>query len=182
MGKIVEKAGGSVLIDDLLVGFKYVADVLKSLERQGCYRQVTCSPKDLVLAAEESHGVIMVPTIRDKDATPACMYLAALYQMLRRQGQTLLDYYVGLLEKFGGYDTVNRSLTMTGAEGIIRKDRIMEHFRKSPPAALGGSLYDCVIADPVVIPPEHEADYREPIERLHSFFINDYPRTTVGPD
>src|SRR5437016_1139526 len=30
--KIVEKAGDSFLIDDLLVGFKYVADVLKKLE------------------------------------------------------------------------------------------------------------------------------------------------------
>ena len=52
----------------------------------------------------------------------------------------------------------------------------------NPAAPLGGQLYDCVIADPVVIPREHEADYREPIERLpHSFFINDYQRTAVGP-
>ncbi|HEX9461008.1 MAG TPA: tetratricopeptide repeat protein [Alphaproteobacteria bacterium] len=52
----------------------------------------------------------------------------------------------------------------------------------NPAAPLGGGLYDCVIADPVVIPPEHERDYREPIERLpHSFFINDYPRMPIGP-
>lgn len=51
----------------------------------------------------------------------------------------------------------------------------------NPAAPLGGDLYDCVIADPIVIPPEHQADYREPIERLpHSFFINDYRRMTVG--
>ena len=53
----------------------------------------------------------------------------------------------------------------------------------NPAAPLGGGLYDCVIADPVVIPPEHERDYREPIERLpHSFFINDYRRMPIGPD
>lgn len=51
----------------------------------------------------------------------------------------------------------------------------------NPAAPLGGELYDCVIADPVVIPPAHEPDYRERIERLpHSFFINDYRRMTVG--
>lgn len=51
----------------------------------------------------------------------------------------------------------------------------------NPAAPLGGRLYDCVIADPVVIPPEHERDYREPIERLpYSFFINDYPRMEIG--
>ncbi len=138
LGRIVEKAGGSVLIDDLLVGFKYVADVLKTLERTGRYRNVQCSPQQLVLAAEESHGVIMVPTIRDKDATPACIFLAALYQKLCRQGRSLLDYYVAILEEFGGYDTVNRSIMMTGAEGMLRKDRLLESLRQSPPRALGG--------------------------------------------
>ena len=60
---------------------------------------MTASPQQLVLAAEESHGVIVVPTIRDKDATPACMYLAALYQQLHKRGMTLLDYYVRILEE-----------------------------------------------------------------------------------
>lgn len=135
---IVKKAGNSYLIDDLLVGFKYVANVLKSLQREGRYRDITCSPDKLVLACEESHGVIVVPTIRDKDATPACMYLAALYQILNRRNMTLLDYYISILEQFGAYDTVNRSITMTGAEGIIRKDKIMETVRQSPPKVLGG--------------------------------------------
>jgi phosphoglucomutase/phosphomannomutase len=138
LGKIVEKAGGSQIIDDLLVGFKYVANVLKTLEREGRYRHVTASPSQLVLAAEESHGVIVVPTIRDKDATPACMYLAALYQQLHQKGVTLLDYYVRILEEFGGYDTVNRSITMAGAEGVLRRDKIMESLRQSRPKTLGG--------------------------------------------
>jgi hypothetical protein len=138
LGRIVEKATGSQIVDDLLVGFKYVANVLKSLEREGRYKHVAASPQQLVLAAEESHGVIVVPTIRDKDATPACMYLAALYQQQRKKGMTLLDYYIHLLEELGGYDTVNRSITMTGTEGILRKDRIMEFLRRSPPQTLGG--------------------------------------------
>jgi phosphoglucomutase/phosphomannomutase len=138
LGRIVEKAGGSQLVDDLLVGFKYVANVLKLLGREGRYRNVKASPEQLVLAAEESHGVIMVPTIRDKDATPACMYLAVLYQKLHQQGKSLLDYYVRILEELGGFDTVSRSLTMAGAEGILRKDKIMETLRHSPPKTLGG--------------------------------------------
>src|SRR4029079_6891118 len=32
----------------------------------------------------------------------------------------------------------SRSLTMAGAEGILRKDQIMETLRKSPPKTLGG--------------------------------------------
>ncbi len=145
LGKIVEKAGGSQIVDDLLVGFKYVANVLKSLEREGRYRHVTASPQQLVLAAEESHGVIVAPTIRDKDATPACMYLAALYQQLHKKGMTLLDYYLRILEEVGGYDTVNRSIMMSGAEGILRKDRMMESLRQSPPTTLGGQAVRKVI-------------------------------------
>ena len=66
------------------------------------------------------------------------MLLAALHQRLRARGQTLLDYYVAILERLGGYDNVNRSLVMQGAEGILKKDRIMESLRRDPPRTLGG--------------------------------------------
>jgi phosphomannomutase len=138
LGRIVERAGDSMLIDDLLVGFKYVADVLKRLARGEAYSGVQCAPERLVLAAEESHGVIMLPGIRDKDAVPACMYLAALHQRLRTRGETLLDYYVHILEELGGYDNVNRSIVMLGAEGILKKDRIMASLRETPPTCIGG--------------------------------------------
>ena len=138
LSRIVEEAGDSLLIDDLLVGFKYVADVLKRLADGRGYRGVQCSPERLVLAAEESHGVIMLPSIRDKDASPACMILAALHQRLRGEGRTLLDYYVEILERLGGYDNVNRSIMMIGAEGMLKKDRIMASLRESPPERIGG--------------------------------------------
>lgn len=138
LGKIVEKAGESWIIDDLLVGFKYVADVLKRLERGEGYKGIHCSPQQLVLAAEESHGVMLLPSIRDKDSAPACMFLAALYQRLQKEGRTLLDYYVQILEELGGYADVNRSIMMAGAEGSLKKDRIMEFLRRTPPQTLGG--------------------------------------------
>lgn len=138
LGRIVAEAGDSQIIDDLLVGFKYVADVLKRLGRGETVSGVTGSPEQLVLAAEESHGVIMLPSIRDKDATPACMYLAALYQRLRAEGRTLLDYYAHILERLGGYDNFNRSIVMLGADGILKKDRIMASLRERPPVEIAG--------------------------------------------
>jgi phosphoglucomutase/phosphomannomutase len=135
---IVERAGESWLIDDLLVGFKYVADVLNTFDQGKPYRGIRCSPGQLVLAAEESHGVIMAPDIRDKDASPACMYLAALYQMLARKGLTMLDYYVRIVRELGGYDNVNRAIMMRGAEGEARKNRMMAALRSAPPKMLGG--------------------------------------------
>jgi hypothetical protein len=138
LGRIAEEAGQSFVIDDLLVGFKYVADVLKRLGRNEAYRGIRCKPEDLVLAAEESHGVIVKSSILDKDAAPACLYLADLHVRLSERNENLLDYYVRILERFGAYDSVNRSIVMTGSEGIARKDRIMGSLRKQPPTEFLG--------------------------------------------
>ena len=138
LGRIVEKAGNSWLIDDLLVGFKYVANVLKQLQQEGHYGSIRCSVDQLVLAAEESHGVMVVPSIRDKDSTPACMYLAALYQRLSSEGRTLLDYYLQILEELGASADISRSILMAGADGVFKRDRIMKSLRESPPQTLGG--------------------------------------------
>lgn len=145
LGKIVEKAKDSWIVDDLLVGFKYVADVLKKLDQEGKYNEVRCAPQQLVLAAEESHGVMLLPTIRDKDATPACMFLAALYQRLHTEGRTLLDYYIQILEELGGSADVGRSIMMSGAEGTLRKDRLVESLRTHPPRSLAGEQVKKVV-------------------------------------
>lgn len=142
--EIAGKAGDSRVIDDLLVGIKYIADVLKALRRDGRYDDVVCSPDELVLAAEESHGMVILPTILDKDSTGPCMYLAALYQMLHRQGRSLLDYYADILDELGEYDSVNRSIMMAGAEGMRRKDKIMSSLREHPPETIGGRRVDRV--------------------------------------
>jgi phosphomannomutase len=137
ISRIVEKSPGSKIIDDLLVGFKYVADVLKSLELKGSHLthnrgRIDAKPTDLVLATEESHGVIVLPTIRDKDATPAVLYLAALYQRLHEEGRTLFEYYLQILDELGGYDAIVRSITMFGADGMTQRDKIMKSLRQNP--------------------------------------------------
>ena len=138
LGKIVARAGDSRIVDDLLVGFKYVAAVLKELDRTGSYHDIRCTPEQLVLAVEESHGGMLLPHIKDKDAAPACLYFATLYQQLRQEGKTLLDYYIHILEVLGGYADVNRSIMMSGAEGVLRRDRLMISLRETPPRQLGG--------------------------------------------
>ncbi|MDA1276283.1 MAG: hypothetical protein O2960_19885 [Verrucomicrobia bacterium] len=152
LGQIVKRSPGSQIIDELLVGFKYVADVLKSLELSGSYTRfngevIKFKPADLVLAAEESHGVIVLPTIRDKDATPACLYLSALYQRLQSEGRTLFDYYLQILDEVGGYDAASRSIMMFGADGMTRRDQIMASLRKSHPKELDGKQVRSEIVD-----------------------------------
>lgn len=139
--RIAEIRGDSPVIDSLLVGFKYVADALKRLAATGRYGDVIAPPEKvkLVMAAEESHGLCMLPEIADKDSTPACMVLAGLYQRQKARNRTLLDYYLNILEEVGAYDTVNRSLMMLGSEGVRRRDRIMNWLRSSPPVRIAGA-------------------------------------------
>jgi phosphoglucomutase len=134
---IAEKAGNPV-IDDLLVGFKYIAHVLKTMKATGRYGAVTGRPEDVALAVEESHGAMLLPVPAEKDAAPACLYIAALYQRLRQEGRTLLDYYFGILEELGPFEVVNRSLMMVGAEGMLRIERIMASLRQNKPKTFGG--------------------------------------------
>jgi phosphomannomutase len=138
LGKIAATAGDSWIVDDLLVGFKYMANVLKVLEQRGRWGNACTRPESLVLATEEAHGLMLTSTIRDKDSAPACMFLAALYQKVRLEGRNLLDYYIEILERLGGYADTGRSLVMTGAEGGIQRDRIVASLRASLPETLGG--------------------------------------------
>ncbi|HMP58767.1 MAG TPA: phospho-sugar mutase [Gemmatales bacterium] len=84
IARIGQKFGAQV-VNDLLVGFKYVADVLYHLERDGRYRDVVGRPSDLVLASEESHGILVTSAIRDKDAGGGSLLLCELVAYQKRR-------------------------------------------------------------------------------------------------
>ena len=135
----IAKKSGCAIVDDLLVGFKYIADVLKSLETSGSFNHIRSRPHDLVIAAEESHGVLLTSDLRDKDATGGAIFLAALHQRLRADGRTLFDYYLQVLEEAGAYENYNRSIMLRGADGITKRDAIMASLRREPPKALASA-------------------------------------------
>ena len=83
------------VVDDLLVGFKYIADVLWQLEQTGAYDDVRGTPADFVIGAEESHGILATPQIRDKDAGAAALLLAELALDQKRRGQTVVNTSTG---------------------------------------------------------------------------------------
>ena len=47
------------LVENLLVGFKYIAEVLCQLDQYGRYEDVRGTPDDFVIATEESHGILL---------------------------------------------------------------------------------------------------------------------------
>ena len=128
----------SQVVNDLLVGFKYHADVLWRLESEGHYGDVTGTPADFIIATEESHGILATAEIRDKDAGCAALLMAELALHLKRQSRTVPGLLDDLSRQFGYYRNELLNLVMTGIEGKQDMTRMLDALRKSPPKTIGG--------------------------------------------
>jgi phosphoglucomutase/phosphomannomutase len=126
------------IVDDLLVGFKYIADVLWHLERTGLYDDVTGTPEDFVIASEESHGILVTPQIRDKDAAGAALMMAELALDQKRHDRTVLDYLDMIYRQFGYFHNQGVPIIMSGISGKQEMARMLDALRASPPRELGG--------------------------------------------
>lgn len=137
IGRIGRRFGVNV-IDDLLVGFKYHADVLNQLEATGRYADITGKPEDLVLASEESHGALATPEIRDKDSAGASLLLAELALYQKRRGRSVLDYLEYLNRTYGYFWTGLENIVMAGILGKQQMLAMLASLRQHPPQDIGG--------------------------------------------
>jgi phosphoglucomutase/phosphomannomutase len=126
------------VVDNLLVGFKYIADVLWQLEQQGRYEKVEGSPDDFVIGCEESHGILVTPKIRDKDASGAALLLAELALDLKRQNRAETEYLDSIYREFGYCCNLGAQIQMTGIEGKEQMARMMGAIRRSPLKKIAG--------------------------------------------
>jgi phosphoglucomutase/phosphomannomutase len=126
------------VVDNLLVGFKYIGEVLRQLEETGAYEDVRGTPDDLVIACEESHGILLTPHLRDKDAAGAALLLAELALDRRRRRSSLLEYLDNLYRQFGFFRNEGVPLVMTGVQGKQNMARMLDALRANPPHEIGG--------------------------------------------
>lgn len=129
---------GAQVVNDLLVGFKYHADVLAQLEATGQYGDIRGHVTDFVIATEESHGILATAEIRDKDSACAALLLAEAALHQKRQQRTLVDYLDDLNRQFGYYRNELLNIVMTGLEGKQNMARMLNALRQSPPREIGG--------------------------------------------
>jgi phosphoglucomutase/phosphomannomutase len=126
------------VVENLLVGFKYIADVLWHLEQEGVYEDVRGTPEDFVIACEESHGILVTPKIRDKDAGGAALLLAELALDQKRKGLTVLDLLDYLNKQFGYFRNEGITVAMTGVQGKQDMARMLDALRAAPPKKIAG--------------------------------------------
>lgn len=141
----IARAHGVAVIGDLLVGFKYVAEVLEEMARTGHYGDVTATLDDFLFAAEESHGVLVTPELRDKDAAGGALLLAEYIARLKRDGRTLQEELDRLYDRYGYVAQGVYSLIMEGVTGLQRIDAMMAALRQTQPPAIASCGLERVV-------------------------------------
>jgi phosphoglucomutase/phosphomannomutase len=129
---------GAQVVDNLLVGFKYIGDVLWQLEQHGGYEDVRGTPDDFVIGCEESHGILVTQRIRDKDAAAAALLMAELTLDQKRRGRDVVKYLDHIHREFGYFQNLVRPVVMTGIAGKQKMARMLDRLRAEPPDAIGG--------------------------------------------
>ncbi len=121
--KIAEKNGVHT-IGDLLVGFKYIADVMNRIEKDG-------KIDDFILGTEESHGYLTGNYARDKDAACAAIWLSEHAAGLKKQRKTLLDDLNDIYASYGYCHNYLTEIRLLGAKGMEQIAHIMDHLRET---------------------------------------------------
>jgi phosphoglucomutase len=121
---------GIDLTDDLMIGFKFIGQLLDNAEARG-------ERPDLVLASEESHGYLTTTHLRDKDAASGGYLIAHLHALMRSRGQTLWDYLMRVFDATGVHIEYGRSLVLLGAEGAQTIRAVMRSLRDQPAEYIG---------------------------------------------
>jgi phosphoglucomutase len=134
------------VIGDLMVGFKYMGDVLRQIQQHGRFPveentgkdEVVGTLEDFVFTCEESHGYLVTPRVRDKDACGAAVHLAGLASRLKDEGGSMLGMLRDIYRVYGYRRNQLRSLVMEGIVGLERIGRIQTCLRENPPKQVAG--------------------------------------------
>lgn len=114
---------------DCLTGFKWIADMMRRFERDGL---------DFVYATEESYGHLVEDEVRDKDGISAAAITAEMTLYWRSKGKSLLQRLDELYLQHGYHEERGINKYFQGPTGMDTMRGIMDAYRASQPASLGG--------------------------------------------
>jgi phosphoglucomutase len=135
MQKRVAKLYGSECVE-CLTGFKWIADIMRKWENG--LKSGDSTARGFVFGTEESYGYNISTDVRDKDGVSAAALTAEMTLYWRSKGKTLLARLDELYETCGFWQEIGISKYFQGPSGPATMKGIMDAYRKSPPATLGG--------------------------------------------
>lgn len=113
----------NVTTKNVLPGFKYIGDVIKSLEDEG-------KEKSFILGFEESYGYLSGTYVRDKDAVNGSLLIAEMFSYYKTKGISLIEKLNELYKKFGYYLDKVDSYSFEGVSGFEKMSQIMSSLRE----------------------------------------------------
>ena len=138
---------------ETLTGFKYIGQKLGQYEaalpesaRADYRRRTEGETRDLRLAessfyvfgGEESYGYSGADFVRDKDANGACVMFAEVAAYAKSRGATLPELLDEVYAKFGFYLEKLGTLTLEGADGAAKIQKLLASYDTNPPRDIDG--------------------------------------------
>lgn len=117
---------GVKIYDQLLIGFKYIAELIKLHEGK----------EHFIFGGEESHGILKGTYTRDKDAAVAALLMAELASWLKDQNKTIPWQLDQLYRRYGIYSETLQTIMYPGAAGNETMLSIMKSLRLTPPTEI----------------------------------------------
>lgn len=116
--------------EQVLTGFKWIANRAMELEKSGEYR--------FVMGYEEALGYTVGTLVRDKDGVSGAAMAADMAAFYRAQGKSLLDELEVMARRYSLALSEQVSVTKPGADGAAHIRRILASVRSAPPRAVAG--------------------------------------------
>jgi len=139
---------------ETLTGFKYIGEKLGKYEAalpeniRTSYRTLPeadtrtarlAHSSYYVCGGEESYGYSAADFVRDKDGNGAAVVFAEVAAHAKARGLTLGELLDEVYADYGYYSEKNGSLTIEGAEGAAKIQRLVDSYAAHPPATAEGS-------------------------------------------
>jgi phosphomannomutase len=118
------------VIDDLLVGFKWMASEIQEREDAG--------QLGFAFATEESIGYMAGNFVRDKDAATGALLIGELASWLKDRGETIWTYLDSVYAKLGCFRNLQQLVELPGKAGMLVMREVMLGLRSNPPRELAG--------------------------------------------
>lgn len=116
-------AYGVITYTNMLVGFKYIGEVIRNKENQ----------EEFLVGAEESFGLLKGSYARDKDGASGALPMAEYAAELKKEGKTLYDRLLELYAEHGIYAERIETVECPGANGFEQMQHIMNTLRTNTP-------------------------------------------------
>ena len=125
MMKAIADRYGVKTYGDMLIGFKYIGELLLQKES---------TDEVFVIGGEESYGLLKGDYARDKDGAVGALVLAEYAAELKLEGKTLYDRMLELYGEYGLYVERLDTIVCPGAKGFEQMQSIMAKLRSDAPS------------------------------------------------